>query len=138
MKTIKNVCIIAFISIATFACSSDDDSSGDTTGDNQAKIIGSWRYTSSTTNGEADTLNDCDLMDTATFTTSQVTFAYFEGVNCEDTGSESVNYTINGNNILLSLNNETFTSEILTLNSTTLTLKDSDGGDVYTDTYTKL
>tara|TARA_R110000751_G_scaffold72902_1_gene147610 strand:- start:19 stop:435 length:417 start_codon:yes stop_codon:yes gene_type:complete len=138
MKTIKNVFIIAFISIATFACNSDDDSSGDTTGDNQAKIIGSWRYTSGTTNGAADTLDDCELMDTATFTASQVTFGYFEGIDCEDTGSETINYTISGNNISLILDGETYTSEIVTLNNTTLTLKDSDDGDIYTDTYTKL
>lgn len=138
MKTIKNVIIVAFISILTFACNSDDDSSGGTTGDNQAKIIGAWRYASSTTNGVADTVDDCELMDTATFTSSQVTFAYFEGVDCADTGSETISYTISGNNITIIFDGESFTSEIITLNNTTLTIKDTEDDDVYTETYTKI
>lgn len=138
MKTIKNVLVIAFISIFTFSCNSDDDSSGGTTAENKAKIIGAWRYASSTTNGVADPIEDCALMDTVTFTSSQVTFAYFEGIDCEDTGSETTNYTISGNNITISFDGESFTSEIVTLNDTTLTIKDTEDDEVYTETYTKI
>jgi hypothetical protein len=85
MKTINNVIIVAFISILTFTCNSDDDSTDGATGDNHAKIIGAWRYASGTTNGVADTLDDCELMDTVTFTSSQDTFTYFEGIDCAAT-----------------------------------------------------
>ncbi|MFT5245043.1 MAG: hypothetical protein ACI8QQ_002991 [Psychroserpens sp.] len=138
MKTINNVIIVAFISILTFACNSDDDSTDGTIGDNQAKIIGAWRYASGTTNGVADTLDDCELMDTVTFTSSQVTFTYFEGVDCADTGSETISYTISDNTITITFDGESYTSEIITLNNTTLTLKDTEDDEVYTDTYIKI
>lgn len=138
MNNLKKLMLITFISLTAFACSSDDDSgdSGSTT-QNQANIIGTWRFTSSTTNGVADTLDVCELMDTAVFTSSQVTFTYFEGTNCSDTGSDTFNYSINGNTLSATIQGETFTQEIVTLNSTTLTIQDVDGDDTYTETYTK-
>ncbi len=138
MNNLKKLMLITFISLTSFACSSDDDSGDpDSTSQNQANIIGTWRFTSSTTNGVADTIDDCELMDTALFTSSQVTFTYFEGVNCADSESETFNYSINGNTLSATIEGETFTSEIITLNSTTLTIQDVDGNDTYTETYTK-
>ena len=143
-KIIKQLVCIVFISIAAFSCSSDDDS-GDsgTTAQNKANIIGSWSFTSSTTNGNADEINACELMDTATFTSSQVTFTYFEGDNCADTGSDTLSYSIDGDDITISIDGEEYTSEIITLNSSTLTIRDTEeNGETgetytYTETYTK-
>ncbi len=67
-----------------------------------------------------------------------MTFTIFEGDDCSIIDSETISYSISGNNISTTFDGETFTTEIVTLNSTTLTIKDTDDGDVYTDTYTKI
>jgi hypothetical protein len=53
------------------------------------------------------------------------------------TESSTQTYSVDGNIISVTVENETYTTEILTLNDTTLTLKDADGSDEYTYTYTR-
>ncbi len=143
MKTFKKLFAIAFICIATFACSSDDDSGS--TSDNQAKLIGTWKFTSSTTNGVVDTDNYiCDFEDTWVINASTVTITFYEdpsgmdGSNCQLDGSFTFDYDINGD--ILS-DDEGNTLEIGTLNSTTLILEETESYEgttyIYTDTYTK-
>jgi hypothetical protein len=139
-KNLKNLFLILCVAFISFSCSSDDDSSGDsdTTAQNKANIIGTWKFTSSTTNGVLDTDNDpCLTQLTITFNTTQVSTLDIYGENCELSDTYTTTYSISGNNINIVDDGETYTVEITTLNSTTLTIEDSEDNDVYTETYTK-
>lgn len=142
-KIFKIFYVAAFLSIVAFACSSDDDSGS--TDDNQAKIIGTWKFTASTTNGETDTDNwICDFEETYEFSTSTITIKYYydpsgeNGSDCQLDGMHTVNYDIDGNTIS---GEEGDSVEIITLNNTTLILEETETYDgttyIYTETYTK-
>ncbi len=144
MKTFKNLFAIAFICITAFACSSDDDSGSD--GDNQAKLIGTWKFTSSSTDGVVDTdYYICDYEDTLVINSSTVTASYYEdpsgndGSNCQFVDSYMFNYNIDGN--MITNTDDGYTSEIITLNSTTFIFEETETFEgttyVYTETYTK-
>jgi hypothetical protein len=137
MKHLKKLVLLTFVVLTGFACSSDDDSSGSTTAENKAKIIGTWLWTASSENGEDYPLTGCDLMYKLEFNSSQVTETDFYGVDCADSESFTYNYDISGNTITVTVEGETFSSKITTLNSTTLTIKDTEDDDVYIETYTK-
>lgn len=143
-KTFKKLYAITFICIVAFACSSDDDNS-DATVDNQAKLIGTWKFTSSTTNGEADTdYYICDFEETYVISASSITNNYYadpsgeDGSDCQLDGTYAFNYSINGNTLS---DDEGYSQEIITLNNTTLILEDTETYEgttyVYTETYTK-
>jgi hypothetical protein len=144
MKIIKKLFVVAFISIAAFACSSDDDNSG-TTEVTQAKLIGTWKFTSSTTNGVLDTdFYTCDFEDTYEISATSITITYYwdpsgeDGSNCELDGTYAFNYSINGNTLS---NDEGESTKVLTLNDTTLVFEDTEVYEgttyVYTETFTK-
>ncbi|MEH6536387.1 MAG: lipocalin family protein [Psychroserpens sp.] len=137
MNHLKKLFVLTFIVITAFACSNDDDNSDDTTAQNQANIIGIWKWVSSTENGTDIPLDECEILFTLTITSAQVTSTDFYGVDCTMVDTFTVDYTINGNTVSITEEGETYTSEITTLNSTTLTIKEVDGSDVYTDTYTR-
>ena len=138
MKTIKKLFIISFISIVAFACSSDDNDDSSTTEENQAKIIGTWKFQSSTTDGVTDTDNDpCLTLLTITFTSSQMTTLDVYGDNCAMSETYVNGYSINGDDISVNDEGDIYTSEIITLNNTTLTIEDSEDNIVYTETYIK-
>ncbi len=132
MKNLQKLILLALIVITGYACSSDDDG-GDTTQQNKDNIIGTWLWTESSENGVDDPLEDCAELFTIIFTASQYTYIEYGGTNCEDEYTDSEDYTINGNNITAN----GFQSEIVTLNTTTLIIKDEDSGIVYLNTYTK-
>jgi hypothetical protein len=134
MKILKRVLTLSLLLITIISCSSDDNS---TTEDNQANIIGTWKLSSSSTNGVADTLDACDLQTTLVITSNQITITEYWGDNCMETDTYSISYTISGENITISESGVSYTSEITTLTSTTLSIKDVDEGDVYTETYTR-
>ncbi|WP_415375644.1 lipocalin family protein [Patiriisocius sp. Uisw_017] len=117
------------------SCSSDDD--GDSSSTTSSLLIGSWLQTSSTFNGENEELDECDLLSSAVFTSTQITSTLYYGDECAMTESSTQTYSVDGNIISVTVENETYTTEILTLNDTTLTVKDADGSDEYTDTYTR-
>ena len=143
MKTFKKLYAIAFICIAAFACSSDDDSGSNEV--NQAKLIGTWKFTSSTTNGVADTDNYiCDFEETYEIDATSITIMFYadpsgdDGANCQLDGTFSFDYNINGDTLSDDDGNSV---TILTLNDTTFTFEETDTEDgvtdVYTETYTK-
>lgn len=145
MNTLKTILIVTIISLFTFSCSSDDDNSnpsntpGSTTA-NQAALIGTWKFTSSSVNGVTDTnFWICDFEETYQITDNTITINYYadpsgnDGGNCELEGSNTTNYSISGNTITV----EGYAQEITTLNATTLVLKEIYEGDTYTETYTK-
>lgn len=142
MKTLKTLIALTFIFLITISCGGDDDDN--LTEQNSADIIGTWKFTSSTTNGVADTdIYVCELMDLLIITNTTVSSKYFEdpsgmnGNNCEEFDGGSQSYSISGNTISVVDGNYTYTAEIITLNNTTLTTKDVDGNDTYTETYTR-
>lgn len=123
MKKLKLVLGI-LIGILTFSCSSDDDSSSS----QNNPLIGEWRLTSISLNGENLNLNECMLEQTLTFQTNGNKVEYFweEMTPCTyDTFTSQ--YTFE-NNILVSINEADGingvayqkTNEVLTLNNTTL------------------
>ena len=134
MKNLKRLLTLSLLLITIIACSSDDSS---TTEDNQASIIGTWKFTSSSTNGVADDVDTCDLLNTLVITSNQVTVTEYWGENCVETDTFTISYTISGNIITITEGGETYTSEITTLNATTLSIKDVDEGDIYIETYTR-
>ncbi len=136
MKNLKKLALITFVVLTGFACSDDDDNDS-TTSQNQASIIGTWKWVASTQNGENQPLDECELLFTLVFNTSQVTETDFYGDNCEMTETDIASYSIDGNSITVNYDGESFTSEITTLNNSTLTVKDTEDGIVFTETYTK-
>jgi len=134
MKNLKKALTLSLLLIVFMACSSDDDSS---TEDNQASIIGTWKFTSSSTNGVADSVDACDLLNTLVIISNQVTGTEYWGTDCAEIDTYSFSYTISGKTITTTEGGESYSSEITTLNATTLSIRDVDEGDVYMETYTR-
>ncbi|AUC82199.1 lipocalin family protein [Lacinutrix sp. Bg11-31] len=147
MKILKTIFTVIIITLFTVSCGSDDDNEDSnqvTTAQNKERIIGTWKFTTSTTNGETDTdIWICDFEDTHTFSNTSIASKYYSDpsgnneANCELDETYNTNYTISAN----TLTSEDYSQEILTLNSTTLVLKDVDEYDgntyIYTETFTK-
>ncbi len=145
MKIFKKLYVITFISIVAFACSSDDDNGSGTTEENQAKLIGTWKFTSSTTNGEADTdYYICDFEETYEINATSITIIFYadpsgqDGSNCELDGTFSFDYFINSDTIS---DDEGSSIKILTLNDTTFRFEETEIDEgityTYTETYSK-
>jgi hypothetical protein len=74
MKTFKNLYVIIFICFVAFACSSDDDNSGA-----NGELIGTCKFTTSTSNGVEDTDNYiCDFEDSYVISTTYVSISFYE------------------------------------------------------------
>jgi hypothetical protein len=142
MKILKKLILVTLISILAFGCSDDDDSGDSAT---NGELIGTWQFSSSTTDGQADNDNYiCDFEETYTFTATTITTKYYwdpsgeDGSDCQLDGTYTSNYSRNGNTLM---DEEGFSIEIKTLNSTTLVLEDSytydDVTTIYTETYTR-
>lgn len=134
MKHLKRVLGLCMLLITIIACSSDDNSNSE---ENQAKLIGTWKFTSSTTNGVADSTEDCELLETLVISSSQVAVTDYWGDDCSESETYSISYTLNGNSITTTEEGVSYTSEIVILNNTTFTVKDVDDGDIYINTYTR-
>ena len=120
------------------SCSSDDD--GDSSSTTSSLLIGSWLQTSSTFNGEDEELDECDLLYSLVFTSTQITSTGYYGDECAIIEESTETYSIDGNIISITSENEneTIEAEILTLNDTTLTFKNVDeADDEYTITFTR-
>ncbi len=138
MKNSFKFLCLTLICMLSFSCQSEDDGNNDLTEENEAKIIGTWRFQSSTTDGVTDTDNDpCLNMLTIMFTSTQVTTNDVYGNNCDMSETYINAYSINGNTITITDEGETYDSEIRTLNATTFTIEDTDDGIIYTETYLK-
>jgi hypothetical protein len=141
MKTLKNLFILTLVLFVTFSCDNDDEEQSEE--ETTSKLIGTWKFTSSTTDGVPDTdFYICDLLDLLIFTQTTVTSKYYEdpsgtnGSNCVETSSTE-NYSIDGE--VITVNN--YSSTIITLTNTKLVFEDieTDGTDtfIYTETYIK-
>lgn len=130
----KKALTLCFLLITIASCSSDDNSETD---ENQASIIGTWKFTSSSTNGISDSIDTCDLLNTLVISNGQMSATEYWGTDCTETDIYSTGYTISGMSISVTEGGESYTLEILTLNEATLSIKEVDEGDVYIDTYTR-
>ena len=146
MKRIsKTILALTFIAIL-FSCSDDDNE----TPININDLIGVWELNSITSNGE-ELIENPDCLDRYTFTASDVN--YVEYFDFDDNNGcvivpgqdldQTVPYSVQGTNITFGDGGfDSYTYEIINLNSTTLVLRDvyTDEGITYTDieTYNKL
>jgi hypothetical protein len=168
MKKIKLFLAAAALVVLGNSCSSDDDSGGSSI--NQDQLIGTWQIVSLTEDGEAVELSECELTETLVFTASEFTSNQPFTFNDEcDTSEFSLPYTLDGNVISagvdgvnldelpidfgdlfgdlidvedIEVETETSTSEITTLNETTLvirdTFQDEEGTEVDVTTYRRI
>ncbi len=124
---------------------------------NQDQRIGTWQIVSLTEDGDPVVLSECELTETIVFTSSKVTFNdAFEDFEGECRTEEFTSpYTLEGNQISSGTGLENLlgdlvdvedleigTSEITTLNETTLvirdTFEDEEGTEVDVTTYRRL
>ncbi len=140
MKYLKKILVLSLLILTIFACGSDDDddfSNGTdpTSIENLEKIIGTWIFTSRSTNGVPNEIEDpCELFNTFVFTSNQVSIQEHSGETCSEVISTSEGYDINVD--ILTVGD--FTVIIITLNDTTLIVKYQEEGNTITESFTKL
>ena len=138
MKKMKIILLAIITTSLAFSCGNDDDSSSSNS------IIGTWQWVSSIEDGENDPLTECDLLNTIEFTDTQLISVSNESDNgsapCTSETS-TFTYTIEDNTLSLTVGDEITILGIVTLNSTTLVLRNEDtfNGEtsVTVDTYTR-
>jgi len=140
MKHLKRTLVLILILLTTIACGGDDDDGTGANGtdsvslDNISKIIGTWKFTSSTTNGVPDSTDEpCQLMRTVEFTIDNAITTEYSGSSCSTQESTYEPWNINGNK----LNIGGTKIEIVTLSSESITVKYSEGGDTIVEVFTK-
>ncbi|NMH88153.1 lipocalin family protein [Flavivirga algicola] len=135
MNTFKLTSLIIFATCLTFSCSKDDSPSKI----NSELIIGTWKLTNASKDGETVSLTACDLLNTLLFTKTQISYiSYYKGTTTVCTSSSSISkYSISGNTVTDSYQSK----EIMMLDSTELVLKytvtNNGETSVMIDTYTK-
>jgi len=123
MKKITKMFLILTFGMLV-SCGSDDSSDSNTF---ETDIIGTWELISSTANGlEFFESTECQTLLTFTATTIVSTefYDYEDGNGCVlDYVSDSGTYTLSGNILTGTIDDETATFEILELNATTLKIQ---------------
>ncbi len=139
MRILKNFALILLTTIVLVGCSKDDSKNEDSA----ASLIGTWKWTAETIDGENRELDDCVLRSTATYTATTIKHLLYFGVICEQVSELTGTYTRNGNILNTSIDMggviiET-SIEITKLTSTTLETKvvDEDNGKIIVDTFTR-
>ncbi|SDW38760.1 lipocalin-like domain-containing protein [Aequorivita viscosa] len=131
MKIVKNLSLILLVAVALIGCSKDDN------GGDSASLVGTWKLTAATWNGQPD-LEECDLKTTVVFTETTMTTTDYYGTDCMSSESFTVDYTRSGNTLKFSiLGAEVDSAEITTLTASTLVVTDTDDGDVYVTTFAR-
>jgi hypothetical protein len=142
-KSMKNIKILAALTLCLlllFTSCGSDDSNDNNDGDPsnfEELIIGTWVYTSSTFNGESTELTECDFFSTLLFNSSQLITTEIYGASCDMSDIVTEDYSISGNMLSLTYQGDSYIAEISTLNTTTLSIMETEDSDVYVDTYTR-
>lgn len=132
MRIVKSLSLILLMTVALIGCSKDDNGK-----DVSASLVGTWKLTAATWNGQSD-LEECDLKSTVVFTETTMTTTDYSGTDCMTSESFTVDYTRSGNTLKFSiLGVEIDSSEITTLTASTLVVTDTDDGDVYVTTFAR-
>ena len=129
-----------------FACGNDDDGNTEPQANYAELIIGTWTWTSQTTNGvDLGPLSECELMETFIYDGTQVEQIDYSGNPCTQAFTSTENYSIEGNMITYSAlddPSDAYTEEIIELNATTLKIRYEEefGGETFivVDTYTRV
>ncbi len=150
MKNLK-IFILFTLAIVT-SCSKDDDSS-DASNSSEAKLVGSWVWSKSETDGEEYTLDECDQIGTIVFAengTGLETYYYNNGTECINDGTDAFAWSLSGDTLSVTYAEDgdefTYTSTVLELNDTTFVVQYIDeyeeNGEtvesIYVETYTKV
>ncbi|SRR5690554_703322 len=128
MKIVKNLSLILLVAVALIGCSKDDN------GGDSASLVGTWKLTNATWNGQPD-LDDCDLKTTAVISETTIKTTEYYGIDCMDSETYEVNYTRNGNTLTITAFGMTSTSEITTLTASTLVVTETEEYEGETDVY---
>ena len=138
MQNSKIVFLLFIVTIFSFSCSKSDDSDDADASNFPELIVGVWQFTSSTTNGTADTLEGCDSSELIEFATNmdfgQVEFS---GAQCDMPTQSIGTYTLSGKTVTITLPQGSVSGEIVSLNQNTLSIQVSDGQNTFSLTYTK-
>lgn len=108
--------------VSFVACDKDDDEKS-LTEQNKEKLIGNWKFVSSSTNGVQDDNGPCEALATMSFTSDKINGTDYWGENCSESENYSYNYSVNESIITVNFQNENITSEIVSVNATGLVLK---------------
>lgn len=130
MKSLKFLFILFITASVAISCSKDDDA-----GNPDDELIGTWKITSRTLDGEAVEMDACELKYNLKFNTKKVIEKSYKGDNCNTETTNSANYTRKGNNIEIKSAGYIWHIDILT--ETTLKISQVHEGETHTGTYTK-
>lgn len=102
MKNIKKFVGLLSLALVLGSCSDDDVNPNDVFA---SDLIGSWTLVTSIENSSVQQLDECDLLNTFTFTETTLEIQnYFlndDSGECEDDGNNIVGYTVDGNDLQL-------------------------------------
>ncbi len=148
-----NLFVLLIAAFSIISCGDDDGGSGAALEITEENLVGTWQWTSSTIDGEAYELDDCQKQDTSTYSITSTgeniavfTEHYLEDGDC--ISSESNEYTWSLTDTVLSEIFGLADSRLYTiteLTDTTLKLRSDDfymengetKTEVYIDTYTR-
>ncbi|WP_162843281.1 lipocalin-like domain-containing protein [Ichthyenterobacterium magnum] len=132
----KNLLSLLMLITFSFATSCSDDDVVETI--NETFIIGEWKLASITENDTDVSLNDCELLKSLNFNTSNEviikTYAFDSNNNCELDSDVTHSYTIDHSSITI---NGIMNAEISTPRNETLILKSVENSNYITKTYTR-
>jgi hypothetical protein len=129
----KSVFLLIFVSFLILSCSSDDDSSVDTT-----QLVGIWYLESAELDGV-----EVGSSDELEFTSNgRAYFTYYDFWTAGQNITDNANYSLNNNSIVITWDepepgDETDTFQILELTSTILKVKSTDEEGTLIEIYTK-
>lgn len=131
MKPAKLI-MIFFISVATLmSCNKDDDNR------NEASLIGTWKMTERTIDGQPSELNECERKMRFIFSEVTLTAYTYDGENCELETTTEYTYSRNGNNLRLESGTLIIQYTIESLTETTLKLSGELNDSRFVSTFTR-
>lgn len=127
MKTLKRFGLVAILGMGLISCGGDDDSSS-----NEPQLDGMWRTTDVHIDGES-MLNTLACVDKSTFefNGSNLETIFYDGENCDEEEIDNGTFTRNGDKLIVTIDGDTDTLDIVKLTATELELKffgENDGG----------
>ncbi len=142
MKQIQYISVSTiFVLFFFFSCSNDDDSneiSCPEVTNSYPLLLGNWIFTGTIINGNL-LIEECDLLTTLEVSCNELSFTSFGGNNCSTSNTSLSNFRIDNNTVIYldQSGNETFAQEIITLNETTLVLRNASGNstDIVTENW---
>ncbi len=115
-----NLLLGILIGLTILSCSSDDNDSNS----NEPTIIGEWILVNQIYNGQNESLSDCELQETLTFSSSGTLISYFTDNDPCEFFTENQQYSLNESELtILFGQNSDFRFNVLTLSSSELNIE---------------